>query len=871
MARVMPPKIQESGGGVSGASGGFRRLCVPFAALELAPGPTSTSSSSSASAGSSVVCARWEPPGLTAEDSAPALVLCDALGTFSRLPLGSAAGASIGSADSCRKFFRLRARSSLLAGGDATLATELGADERPIGCVRDFYFLRAQASCGDGEHLVLFALVVGADEEHLPSRCTSNTTTPLLRLVAACWRPSSLTWRGSQAPTAVQSALGIVTERVCCAAASNGIPSLLCVAGQDEHYLVDATGAIVASRRRLAGAQRILGLAALSRTWALISSGGNAETFEGSSIWLLDMNTLEVISTVNLSMYMVQCVASAPPSVPPQRYQQNLEDRRRSAESLVLAASSCDGQLHLLLVRVESSGSGCSSVDLSRSTARPLTAEEAPLHARATSVALLAGDLQAELAGRAASPAPKAKAARASAGGRKSSSPSPSPSPVRGSARASSPSTSRSPTRGATQAWTVCVGLQDGSLLVLCRNASTDGELRACGRHSLAAGAARDNGNSAKDEAAAAVVACGFAVWADKPPRQRQTALFAVAKFGAHRLWHMGALQAPSRCDAPELPAAGASTSAVVVSRTSVDQRGVVRPAEGAASSKGPRSPASGRASNWEPRALSPSAAAIEEAPRATPKPAFLPTQQQPQQPQPQAAPAATQDSTPASSLDAHWTMPPPPASRPPPVQAPLPSVSFHEERNQSGAGSIAGDSEEPPCDELEFLIEQTAREIRELEGEESTILAELADLRRREGPRGAVAAGVKGTSREGVVESSKSSPPLVSLEVPEPPLRSRLPRERCVDHRWASAQEALADPVAISRAYLDRVCLAPLLPAGPCWLSPTTIAAAATGELADDEGFESYLGGGRGRAKPPDFQLPDDLEAHLRSLCQPW
>lgn len=87
------------------------------------------------------------------------------------------------------------------------------------------------------------------------------------------------------------------------------------------------------------------------------------------------------------------------------------------------------------------------------------------------------------------------------------------------------------------------------------------------------------------------------------------------------------------------------------------------------------------------------------------------------------------------------------------------------------------------PTEELDRLIEQTAREIQILEKEEEA----LAKLH----------------VEDDEDQVSDASTPLVSLQVPEAPVIRRKPTAAAKS--WAKRRQELLDPTEVTRAFLDR------------------------------------------------------------------
>lgn len=186
----------------------------------------------------------------------------------------------------------------------------------------------------------------------------------------------------------------------------------------------------------------------------------------------------------------------------------------------------------------------------------------------------------------------------------------------------------------------------------------------------------------------------------------------------------------------------------------------------------------------------------------------------------------------------------PRPQPRPLPAPTPAPAGAALALRAAASAPWLA-EPAPPACtlvalrpeSDLERLIKRTAREIADLEGEEANLLADIEASR---------------------AEPHRPPPrpeQLVPLELPEAPLRMRLPREARVDARWATAQRELLDPAEISRAYLDRACCPSAKPGGPYWPSPWTAE-----ELTSQRR--------RLQGRPHEAIMSDPLENHVRSLC---
>lgn len=145
-----------------------------------------------------------------------------------------------------------------------------------------------------------------------------------------------------------------------------------------------------------------------------------------------------------------------------------------------------------------------------------------------------------------------------------------------------------------------------------------------------------------------------------------------------------------------------------------------------------------------------------------------------------------------------------------------------------------------PPSDKLEALIQQTAREIAELESQEQ-FWADSSDV-----------------DEDWHQREPELLPSLAPVEAPTPPRIQRLGRERRVDPKWARLQKELVDPIESSRAYLDRICRPQPEPVVPHRLPQgflDEVMAATRNPLEDFTEILSY----------------DPLEFHIRSLCRPW
>lgn len=147
-----------------------------------------------------------------------------------------------------------------------------------------------------------------------------------------------------------------------------------------------------------------------------------------------------------------------------------------------------------------------------------------------------------------------------------------------------------------------------------------------------------------------------------------------------------------------------------------------------------------------------------------------------------------------------------------------------------------------PPSAELEALIEQTAREIAELESQEQ-FWADGSD--------------VDDLDRQRYHETAPL-PSLTPLQAPAPPRIQRLGRESRLDSKWARLQRELADPIEISRAYLDRVCRPQPEPAVP-YMVPKEVV---------DEVVDSTRNPWQNSIESLSY---NPLEFHIKSLCRPW
>lgn len=139
-----------------------------------------------------------------------------------------------------------------------------------------------------------------------------------------------------------------------------------------------------------------------------------------------------------------------------------------------------------------------------------------------------------------------------------------------------------------------------------------------------------------------------------------------------------------------------------------------------------------------------------------------------------------------------------------------------------------------PPRHELADLIRRTALEIEMLEHEQQKLIH----------------------NEEDEVQSVPEPTALPAIDVPDPPKISRIARAQCIDPKWARKQQELVDPTEITRAYLDRACRPQGKVHQPHWI-PSEFVRMHKTQQPWESAVESFS--------------VDPLEAHVKSLCQPW
>jgi len=390
-------------------------------------------------------------------------------------------------------------------------------------------------------------------------------------------------------------------------------------------------------------------------------------------------------------------------------------------------------------------------------------------------------------------------------------------------------------------AFLLCLGLADGGVAVL-RRFGEDNCLEVCGIHRVAVGRA------------SVVVASGFLTWPPAllpPARPRlpeetvghgcRMALFTVARSGARRFWIMQNRDdgLPSSLDAKDLGHKQPAHALGATRKGSVTASHLPSPSLKVERQWQRTPPASPLADHPIEEQHSSPRVPVEmpkaELPRS-PLPRSLP-------PEPSVEPKTHQQRSSRSELEepiTFWKAAAAAAASP----SKLDDLDDFDDLNDLDAqvqrGALQQIPFEAPRDELDVLIQRTAREIAELEAKEEM-------LRQR-----------AYQEDEPALRPVTNPEPLVALDVPVPPGIARLARESRVERRWARTRERLVDPLEASRAYLERTCRPQ--PRGPRFYKAPENALACLAKVSEDP-LQNAL---RSLSVDP-------LEAHMRSLCQPW
>jgi len=177
----------------------------------------------------------------------------------------------------------------------------------------------------------------------------------------------------------------------------------------------------------------------------------------------------------------------------------------------------------------------------------------------------------------------------------------------------------------------------------------------------------------------------------------------------------------------------------------------------------------------------------------------------------------------------------------PPRAAACPPKVLNSDAEDHGGGGDSAArqpmmgpeDGPLPRWSELEALIDQTAREIAELEGQEA--LSAMRD--------------------DGDLQAATPVPQLPPFSEPRSPRIARVARASCLNQKWARAQRELIDPAELTRSFLDRSVMPQPKPPEPWWVP--------------EDCPEVSMDRDRWECSIESLSF-DPLAYHVRSLCRP-